>query len=245
MQALLEEVEISAAALVGGLIDVTYENVNQANVTVALFNDAECTEEFDGGWLTASLDANKDIVYGAEAAVSYVNDRAAYIKLTAPATEAGPDPAVVIIPVTQAKKDAVFASFEELVAVGFESNVQVTVSFSSVQIVSFAASNKNVEINKKGDINNVNIHLYNSSSAKPEGWQENGYISGTVSGTWGSYSNARQLTISTWDGINYSDTPTDIEKVETSEKAVKLLRNGILLIEKNGHTYNAMGQLVK
>ena len=239
------EVEISAEALVGGLIDVTYENVNQANVTVALFNDAECTEAFDGGWLTASLDANKDIVYGAEAAVSYVNDRAAYIKLTAPATEAGPDPAVVIIPVTQAKKDAVFASFEELVAVGFESNVQVTVSFSSVQIVSFAASNKNVEINKKGDINNANIHLYNSSSAKPEGWQENGYISGTVSGTWGSYSNARQLTISTWDGINYSDTPTDIETVETSEKAVKLLRNGILLIEKNGRTYNAIGQLVK
>ena len=239
------EVEISAEALVGGLIDVTYENVNQANVTVALFNDAECTEAFDGGWLTASLDANKDIVYGAEAAVSYVNDRAAYIKLTAPATEAGPDPAVVIIPVTQAKKDAVFASFEELVAVGFESNVQVTVSFSSVQIVSFAASNKNVEINKKGDINNANIHLYNSSSAKPEGWQENGYISGTVSGTWGSYSNARQLTISTWDGINYSDTPTDIETVETSEKAVKLLRNGILLIEKNGHTYNAQGLLIK
>ena len=39
--------------------------------------------------------------------------------------------------------------------------------------------------------------------------------------------------------------PTALEDVETSVKAVKVLRNGILLIEKNGHTYNAMGQLVK
>ena len=38
---------------------------------------------------------------------------------------------------------------------------------------------------------------------------------------------------------------TSLEDVETSVKAVKVLRNGILLIEKNGHTYNAMGQLVK
>ena len=38
---------------------------------------------------------------------------------------------------------------------------------------------------------------------------------------------------------------TALEDVETSVKAIKVLRNGILLIEKNGHTYNAMGQLVK
>ena len=38
---------------------------------------------------------------------------------------------------------------------------------------------------------------------------------------------------------------TGFEDVETSVKAVKVLRNGVLYIEKNGHTYNAMGQLVK
>ena len=38
---------------------------------------------------------------------------------------------------------------------------------------------------------------------------------------------------------------TAIDNTELDGKAVKVLRNGILLIEKNGHTYNAMGQLVK
>ena len=41
------------------------------------------------------------------------------------------------------------------------------------------------------------------------------------------------------------DTGTALDNTEVEGKAVKLLRNGILLIEKNGHTYNAMGQLVK
>ena len=42
-----------------------------------------------------------------------------------------------------------------------------------------------------------------------------------------------------------SCTPTAVDNVEVVGSAVKVLRNGILLIEKNGHTYNAMGQLVK
>ena len=39
--------------------------------------------------------------------------------------------------------------------------------------------------------------------------------------------------------------PTALDNTEVEGKAVKVLRNGILLIEKNGHTYNAMGQVVK
>ena len=38
---------------------------------------------------------------------------------------------------------------------------------------------------------------------------------------------------------------TALEDVETSVKAVKVLRNGVLYIEKAGKTYNAQGQLVK
>ena len=48
-----------------------------------------------------------------------------------------------------------------------------------------------------------------------------------------------------WAGITYESTPTALDNTEVDAKAVKVLRNGILLIEKNGHTYNAMGQLVK
>lgn len=38
---------------------------------------------------------------------------------------------------------------------------------------------------------------------------------------------------------------TALEDVETSVKAVKVLRDGVLFIEKDGKTYNAQGQLVK
>ena len=240
-----EEVEISAAALVGGLIDVTYENVNQANVTVALFNDAECTEAFDGGWLTASLDANKDIVYGAEAAVSYANVRTAYIKLTAPSTDNTVDPAIVVIPVTQAYKDRVFASFEELNNSDLPRSTggtAVQITFSNEKIAS--VDGRSVYLNIKDKVTTTeNIQIYGPSSSS---WAAGGYISGeNISGTWKVYSSVMEFVVTTWDGINYSDTPTSLEDVETSVKAVKVLRNGILLIEKNGHTYNAQGQLVK
>ncbi len=247
-----EEVEISAAALVGGLIDVTYENVNQANVTVALFNDAECTEEFDGGWLTASLDANKDIVYGAEAAVSYANVRTAYIKLTAPSTDNTVDPAIVVIPVTQAYKDRVFASFEELVASDLprddKTGTYVTVSFSNVKIHDI--SGKSVYLNIKDKVSTEQyIQIYNTTGNAPAGWTVNGYLtaSSDISGYWQLYSGAMELKISIedWAGITYESTPTALDNTEVDAKAVKVLRNGILLIEKNGHTYNAMGQLVK
>ena len=38
---------------------------------------------------------------------------------------------------------------------------------------------------------------------------------------------------------------TAFDEVESSVKAVKVLRNGVLYIEKDGKTYNAQGQLVK
>ncbi len=41
------------------------------------------------------------------------------------------------------------------------------------------------------------------------------------------------------------DKGTALNNTEVEGKAVKLLRNGILLIEKNGHTYNAQGLLIK
>lgn len=67
--------------------------------------------------------------------------------------------------------------------------------------------------------------------------------------------------LSDWDGVIYMNTPayfaldgltistekveTEIQNVETSVKATKRLVNGELLIEHNGNTYNAVGQLRK
>ncbi len=42
-----------------------------------------------------------------------------------------------------------------------------------------------------------------------------------------------------------SDTPTGINAINVDAKAVKVLRNGILVIEKNGKAYNAMGQTIR
>ena len=47
------------------------------------------------------------------------------------------------------------------------------------------------------------------------------------------------------DDYEIISTPTALETVESAEKAVKTIVNGQLFIEKNGHVYNAMGQMVK
>lgn len=57
----------------------------------------------------------------------------------------------------------------------------------------------------------------------------------------------KEFTISNEDVVVVAtfSQATALDNTEVGGKAVKLLRNGILLIEKNGHTYNAMGQLIK
>lgn len=97
-----------------------------------------------------------------------------------------------------------FASFEDLVAAGLGSNVEdVTVSFANAEIVSFNSSRKTVTINVK-DESNKNIQIYYASTACPTAWAVGGQISGTsITGTWTMYSEARELVISSWDGITY------------------------------------------
>jgi hypothetical protein len=44
------------------------------------------------------------------------------------------------------------------------------------------------------------------------------------------------------------DTGVDniiMDEAKTKDKPIKVLRNGMVLIEKNGRTYNAQGQIVK
>ena len=113
-----------------------------------------------------------------------------------------------------------------------------------------------------GSDSNKNFTVIAGSSANPTGDAITPSIDGNTytfdcsgnsyfvmaNGEYAGYLNA--ITINT--SASYSGyvttgsyTPTAIDNTEVEGKAVKLLRNGILLIEKNGHTYNAMGQLVK
>ena len=78
---------------------------------------------------------------------------------------------------------------------------------------------------------------------------------------WGLNFHLSSTDCSTYDGVTYLNTPayfaldgltisteklgTGIQSVETSVKTTKRLVNGELLIEHNGNTYNAAGQLLK
>ncbi len=61
---------------------------------------------------------------------------------------------------------------------------------------------------------------------------------------------AKKTTIPTKVYSDYMTTCPDgpataIDNAEVEGKAVKVLRNGVLYIEKNGVRYNAMGQIIK
>ena len=112
-------------AVNNGLIEVTYTNIDEANIEVDLFNDAECSDDFTASWLTADLNGDNNIAYtlteNAEASA-----RTAYIRLTAPASN-GTSPAIVkVIQVTQAKAIPIYSSLDAVFnAAGSDETVKI------------------------------------------------------------------------------------------------------------------------
>ena len=215
-----EEVNATAAGVANGVIEVVYDNVNEASVTVALFNDAACTEAFDGGWLTASINGDKNIAYTIAENTTYVA-RTAYIKLTAPAAVSGPADAEVIIPVEQAGQATVFASLEDLVAADLASGTEVTVSFSNVLISkdiyqTSGGDRKGVYLNVTA-ANNDDIEIfYASSPYVPATWVKNGYLSATnLVATWTHYTSYNN---DVWELIPVGDFSWENENIITYQE---------------------------
>lgn len=121
------EISLATPDAANGTIDATYENIDLANVTVGMYANADCDEAFTGGWLTATLNGDKDIVYNIAANSGAA--RTAYIKLTAPASN-GTSPAVVkIIEVSQAKGIPTYTALDEIfvaATTGTDETVKVT-----------------------------------------------------------------------------------------------------------------------
>ena len=318
-------VKRNSPAVEGATITVTYKNVDLSKVAIALFSDPECTEAFADGWLTASLSGeDKQISFNLTENTSYVNPRNAYMKLTAPSPADGVDPAVVVIPVTQYKKAAVFTSFEDLAAAGFTSNTAVSITFADIKVVELYTNAIDLDVKDEGD-----NYIWIQCDGVSQEWEAGGYVHSTasVTGTW-TYSSqytAWYLSVASWDNIAYTPVyavtfdalsngsikngsatissgdkfvagteltvtpdasyyissvvvtdgteevtesvylngvitmpayaititatfaskPSAVDNVDASSKAVKVLKNGVLYIEKNGKTYNAQGQLVK
>ena len=200
----------AVAAGASGTITMVYENVNTSALEVALCNDAAGTEAFTGNWLTASLNST-NIDYTVNANTTY-EARTAYIKLTAPETTGAADPAVVIIPVTQAKSIPEFASLAELVAANIPTGTDVKVSFSHIlisdDIAIISSQRKGVYLDvKAGNDKDIEI-FYAASPYVPDTWVKNGYVSATdLVATWtyfNQYSNDVWELIPTKEGFNWA-----------------------------------------
>ena len=208
-----------------GKVTVTYENVNTANVTVALYNDEACTATFTAGWLTASIDADKNIAYTVAENTTYA-ERKAYIKLTAPETTGATEPAVVVIPVTQAGKDKVFASLAELVAADLTAGDEVTVTLNNDVIKDFYINSSKrcgvvFDVQKDGK----DIKIYFNNQTTIDDWAVGGKLSGTLTNVkWTTYSSAWQLApdYNTWAWANLTYTePKAVSTVVVSGAPTK------------------------
>ncbi len=139
-----------------------------------------------------------------------------------------------------------YPSFAALIEANPASETQLAVNFSNILITKTVSyqNGESIYLDAK-NANNKDIEIFSTESV-PTGWAEDGYVSGNaIYGTWFVDGEDTYLSIASWDGISYTDTPTTLEDVETSVKAVKVLRNGQLFIEKAGKVYTITGLLVK
>ena len=231
-----------------GKLTVEYENVLLDKVAIDLFNDKKCTEAFTGDWLTATLDADYNITYTVAASTLYT-EREAYILLTAPAVD-GTEPATALIPVTQAGKEAVFASLEELLAnvTPTKEGINVTVTLTDEEIVE-------IFVTSKGYRNGVNLNApYQNGTKKiqifcydvPESWVKGGKVSGTITCPWKDYNGTWELCPKSWDELTYTaPTTTALDNAVVAGKTTKMIINGQMIIIKNGVKYNAQGAILK
>ena len=218
--------EVTATAAGGnGKVEVAYENVNTANVSVALYNDDACTEAFTADWLTASIDADKNIAYTVAENTTYA-ERKAYIQLTAPEANGTTEPAKVVIPVIQAGKDKVFASLEDLVAADLTAGDEVTVTLNNDVIKEFYIYNSNragVVFDVQKDGNDIKIYFNNQTTIVD--WAVGGKLSGTLTNVkWTTYSSAWQLAPDyntwAWENLTYTE-PKAVSTVVVSGAPTK------------------------
>ena len=209
------------AAGANGEVEVTYENVNTESVAVALYNDEACTEAFTDGWLTAALDGDK-ITYTVAENTTYAK-RKAYIKLTAPETNGATDPAVVVIPVTQAGKDKVFASLEALLAAitPTTEGVEVTVTLTNEVIQDFYKSSSYtngiaLNVPYEGGVKVIEIYCKDV----PAEWVKGGKVSGTITCPWKLYNSTWELCPTAWTELTYT-APATVSSIAVSGNPTK------------------------
>lgn len=156
-------------------------------------------------------------------------------------------------------KNPSFASFEALIVAGVEDKTMIEVSFEGIEITHFYESTYNNVTSRKGvyfDVNEVEYEIYNSFAVISDEWEVGGKLSGTLRGEWQHYVNtSKGIDIWevvpkangwSWDELTYeAPSATAIDNTNAAVKAVKVVRDGVLYIEKNGVLYNAQGAIVR
>ena len=109
-----EEVEVNAEAHASQSLDLTYENwgtVTVDEVEATLWNDAACTETFDGGWISNVSVAAGNASVSFDIAANAGAARAAYLKIYALGDDASTE-AETVVSISQAKYAAPTGTFE-------------------------------------------------------------------------------------------------------------------------------------
>ena len=221
--------DVPATGVTNEVLDVTYTNITLADVAVARFNDAECSEDFTGDWLSVSLNDDKDIVYSVSANTSFTEGRTAYIQLTAPASN-GTSPAVVkVIAVEQLKKEYVFASLAELLetVTPTTDGIDVTVTLTNEVVRGIATSGQYrngvyFDVTYGNPAQTKRIELYFKDV--PDGWDIGDKLSGTLTVCpWKVYNSTWELAPKTgWAWSNTTCTPKgDLQSIAVSGDATK------------------------
>lgn len=207
------EISLATPDAANGTIDATYENIDLANVTVGRYNDAECTDEFTGDWLTAMLNDDKDIEYTI-AANTGAAARTAYIKLTAPASN-GTSPAVVkIIEVSQAKAIPTYTSLDAVFAAATDINETVNITFDNWVISAVKGNNAYLTDGTYGLIIYTEGH----------GFEVGNVLSGTAQTLLKLYQGNAQLSglMTTTTGLTVTTGGSVTERVLDTEAAAEL-----------------------
>lgn len=166
--------------------------------------------------------------------------------------------------IAEAKYDILFpkvyTSLDDLVDdINARSGKPITVTFQEVAITGIYTTTgetpKRLGVYLDVQMNGEDIEIFfNKNNVEvPATWAANDQLSGTIEGFWQYYAPGDQWEIVPsaadwdWSKITNNNHPvaTGIENVAVEANVTKSVENGILVIEKDGVRYNAMGQMIR
>lgn len=142
-----------------------------------------------------------------------------------------------------------YDSFEDLIAADLADHTIVEVSFDDIVIDSmYVGGNPAAEHGIYFTIGGTAYEIYYSSDVVPDEWAAGGKVSGTIRGDWYKYgkNNIWEIVPSgtwTWDSLNYdgSGIVTALDEAVEAGKAVKVVRDGQVIILRGKKAYNLVG----